>query len=163
MLESSNNESHGDDYYYHLLLLYFPWRQETQDLLGEHATAQEALLAKRDQLHFLNSEHNAFAEEVQQAIQQLSEMQNTYGDNVYAPVTPNAVQHTLEVEAETAGFDPMYDADENVEQAALVESDGPQEVSAQKHSDIQAALFDDKGNNILSRLTLYYRMAKILP
>ena len=100
-------ESHGDDYYYHLLLLYFPWRQETQDLLGKHATAQEALLAKRDQLQFLNSEHNAFAEEVQQAIQQLSEMQNTYGDNVYAPVAPNAVQHTLEVEAETAGFDPM--------------------------------------------------------
>ena len=94
MLESSNNESHGDDYYYHLLL-YFPLRQETQDLLGEHATAQEALLAKRDQLQFLNSEHNAFADEVQQALQQLSEMQNTYGDNVYAPVAPNAVQHTL--------------------------------------------------------------------
>ena len=88
-------ESHGDDYYYHLLLLYFPWRQETQDLLGEHATAQEALLAKRDQLQFLNSEHNSFAEEVQQAIQQLSEMQNSYGDNVYVPVAPNAVQHTV--------------------------------------------------------------------
>ena len=82
-------------------------RKETQDLLGEHATAQEALLAKRDQLQFLNSEHNAFAEEVQQTIQQLSEMQNTYGDNVYAPVAPKAAQHTLEVEAETAGFDPI--------------------------------------------------------
>ena len=48
----------------------------------------------------------------------------------------------------------MYDADENVEQAALVESDGPQEVSAQEHSDIQAALFDDRDNNILSRLRM---------
>ena len=28
-------ESHGDNYYYHLLLLYLPWRQETEDLLGD--------------------------------------------------------------------------------------------------------------------------------
>ena len=27
-----------------------------------------------------------FADEVQQAIQQLSSLQNTYGDNLYAPV-----------------------------------------------------------------------------
>ena len=67
-------------------------------------------------------------------------MQNTYSDNVYAPIAPNAVQHTSEVEAESAGFDPMYDADENIEQVALVESDGSQEVSVQEHSDIQAAL-----------------------
>jgi len=147
-------ESHGDDYYYHLLLLYYPWRQETQDLLGDHTTAQEALLAKRDQLQFLNSEHNAFGEEVQQAIQQLSEMQNIYGDNVYAPVAPNAVQHTLEVEAESGGFDPIYDTEENVEQAALVESDGTREVSAQDYGDIQAALFDDRDNNLLSRLRM---------
>ena len=79
-------------------------------------------------------------------------MQIIYGDNVYAPVAPNAVQHTLEVEAESAGFDPIYDTEENVEQAALVESDGPQEVSAQNYSDIQAALFDDRDNNLLSRL-----------
>jgi len=70
-------ESHGDDYHYHLLLLYYPWREETQDLLGDYGTAQEALLAKRDQLYFLNSEHSAFVEEIQQAIQQLSVMRNT--------------------------------------------------------------------------------------
>ena len=29
-------ESHGDNYYYHLLMLYLPWRQEAEDLLGEH-------------------------------------------------------------------------------------------------------------------------------
>ena len=43
-------ESHVDNYYYHLLMLYLPWRQETENLLGEYSTAQEALLAKRDQL-----------------------------------------------------------------------------------------------------------------
>ena len=32
-------ESHGDNYYYHLLMLYLPWRQETEDLLGEYSTA----------------------------------------------------------------------------------------------------------------------------
>ena len=38
-------ESHGDNYYYHVLMLYLPWRQETEDLLGEYSTAQKALLA----------------------------------------------------------------------------------------------------------------------
>ena len=33
-------ESHGDNYYYHLLMLYLPWRQESEDLLGEYSTAQ---------------------------------------------------------------------------------------------------------------------------
>ena len=54
-------ESHGDNYYYHLLMLYLPWRQETEDLLGEYSTAQEALLAKKDQLQFLNAEHGSSA------------------------------------------------------------------------------------------------------
>ena len=65
------SESHGDNYYYHLLMLYLPWRQETEDLLGEYSTAREALLAKKDQLQFYNAEHGSFADEVQQAIQQL--------------------------------------------------------------------------------------------
>ena len=85
-------ESHGDNYYYHLLMLYLPWRQETEELLGEYSTAQEALLAKRDQLQFLNSEHGSFADKVAQAIQQLSILSNTYGDNIYAPMAPNAAQ-----------------------------------------------------------------------
>ena len=50
-------ESHDDNYYYHLLMLYLPWRQETEDLLGEYSTAQESLLAKKDQLQFVNPEH----------------------------------------------------------------------------------------------------------
>ena len=63
------------------------------------------------------------------------------------------MQHTLEVEHDGAGYDPIYDANENVQEAKLLnlESDGPQEVSAQEHSDVQAALFDDTDNNILSR------------
>jgi len=52
-------ESHGDDYYYQLLMLYLPWRT---DLLGGYQTAREALLAKRDQLQFLNAEHSSFAD-----------------------------------------------------------------------------------------------------
>ena len=74
-------ESHGDNYYYHLLMLYLPRRQETEDLLGEYSTAQEALLAKKDQLQFLNAEHGSFADEVQQAIQQLSNLQNILDNN----------------------------------------------------------------------------------
>ena len=50
-------------------MLYLPW---CQDLLGEYNTAQEALLAKKDKLHSLNTEHGSFADEVQKAIQQLS-------------------------------------------------------------------------------------------
>jgi len=58
-------ESHGDDYYYQLLMLYLPWQNEKADLLGGYQTAREALLAKRDQLQFLNAEHGSFADEVQ--------------------------------------------------------------------------------------------------
>ena len=87
-------ESHGDNYYYHLLMLYLPWHQETKDLLGGYSTAQEALLAKKDQLQFLNAELGSFVDEVQQAIQQFCSLQNMYGDNLYAPVAPNAVQET---------------------------------------------------------------------
>ena len=85
-------------------MLYLPWRQETEDLLGEYNTAQEALLAKKDQLQFLNSK-------VQQAIQQLSNLQNTYGDNPYAPVASNAVQETLDAVAQESEFDPLFDGD----------------------------------------------------
>ena len=67
--------------------------------LGEYSITQEALLTKKDQLQFLNSEHGSFANEVQQAIQQLCNLQNTYGDNLYAPVGPNAVQETLDAGA----------------------------------------------------------------
>jgi len=83
-------------------------------LLGEYNTAQEALLAKRDQIQFLNSEHGSFADEVQQAMQQLSNLQNTYGDNLYAPVASNAVQDTLNIEAQESEFDPLFDEDVDI-------------------------------------------------
>ena len=113
---------------------------------GEYNTAQEALLAKKDQLQFLNSEHGSFADEVQQAIQQLSNLQNTYG-------APNAVQETLDAVAQESEFDPMFDGDVNIEEGALEINDNGncQEATAQENGDILAALFDDMDNNILSR------------
>ena len=146
-------ESHGDNYYYHLLMLYLPWRQETEDLLGEYSTAEEALLAKRDQLQFLNSEHGSFADEVVQAIQQLSTLSNTYGDNIYAPVAPNAAQETLEAGALDSEFDPLFDGGVTVEELAPENNDNAdhQQTTAQEHGDLQAALFDDTDSNILSR------------
>lgn len=100
----------GDNYYYHLLMLYLPWCQEAEDLLDEHSIAQEALLAKRHQLQFLNSEFGSFAVEVQQAIQWLSDLHNTYGDNLYAPIAPSAIQDTLNIEAkQDMKFDAMFD------------------------------------------------------
>ena len=146
--------SHGDNYYYHLLMLYLPWRQEAEDLLGEHSTAQEALLVKRHQLQFLNSEFSSFADKVQQAVQQLSDLHNTYGDNLYAPIAPSAVQDTLNIEAgQEMEFDAMFDGDINIEEGAInsTEMDQNCEVTAQEHGDLQAALFDDRDNNILSR------------
>ena len=130
-----------------------PWHQETEDLLGEYNTAQEALLAKKDELQFPNSEHGSFADEVQQAIQQLSNLQNTYGDNLYAPVATNVVQETLDAGALESEFDPMFDGDVNIEEGALEINDNAnhQEITAQEHGDLQAALFDDTDNNILSR------------
>ena len=146
-------ESHGDNYYYHLLMLYLPWRQETEDLLGEYSTAQEALLAKRDQLQFLNSEHGSFADEVVQDIQQLSTLSNTYDDNIYAPVASNAVQETLEAGALDSEFDPLFDGGVTVEELAPENNDNAdhQQITTQEHSDLQTALFDDTDSNILSR------------
>ena len=146
-------ESHGDNYYYHLLMLYLPWRQETEELLGEYSTAQEALLAKRDQLQFLNSEHGSFADEVVQAIQQLSTLRNTYGDNIYAPVAPNAAQEALEADVLESEFDPLFDGGAIVEELAPEINDNAdhQQTIAQEHGDLQAALFDDTDSNILSR------------
>ena len=145
-------ESHGDNYYYHLLMLYLPWHQETEDLLGEYSTAQEALLAKKDKLQFLNVEHGSFTDEVQQAIQQLSSLQNMYGDNLYPPVAPNAVQETLDTDALEPEFDPLYDGDVNIEESALeVHDANHQEAITNYNGDLRAALFDDIGNNDLSR------------
>ena len=134
-------------------MLYLPWRQETEDLMGEYNTAQEALLAKKDQLQFLNSEHGSFADEVQQAIQQLSNLQNTFGDNLYAPAAPNAVQETLNTGALESELDPLFDGDVNIEEGALEVNDNAnhQEATAQENGDLQAALFYNTNNNILSQ------------
>ena len=81
--------SHGDDYYYGLLLLYIPWRQESVDLLQHHKTAMAAFIAREDEMKVLNAQHQAFAEEVQRAVQQLQAVQ----DEAYMDlVAPNA-QH----------------------------------------------------------------------
>ena len=110
-------------------------------------------MAKKDQLQFLNSEHGSFADEVHQAIQQLSNLQNTYGDNLYAPVAPNAVQETLDNGALDTEFDPLFDGDVNIEESALETHDNAnhQDTTTHDHGDLQAALFDDTDNNILSR------------
>ena len=152
-LPAMTPDSHGDNYYYYILMLYLPWCQETEDLLGEYSTAQEKFLAKRDQLQFLNSEHGSFADEVVQAIQQLSTLSNTYGDNIYAPVAPNSVQETLEAGALDSEFDPLFDGGVTVEELAPANNDKAdhQQMTAQEHSDLQAALFDDTDSNILSR------------
>ena len=121
-------------------------------MLGEYGTAREALLAKKDHLQFLNAEHGSFTDEVQQAIQQLSSLQNIYGDNLYTPVAPNPVQETLDADALESEFDPLYDGDVNIKKNALEDHNANhQETTTNDNGDLQAALFDDTDNNILSR------------
>ena len=82
-------QSHGDEYYYGLLLLYIPWRQEKLDLLQQYKSAMTAFIAREKEMKVLNSDHHAFAEEVQRAVQQLQAV----SDNAYMDlVAPNA-QH----------------------------------------------------------------------
>ena len=49
-------------------------------------------------------------------------------------------------------FDPMFGGDFNIEQDAseIGENANHQETTVQEHGDLQAALFDDTDNNILS-------------
>jgi len=49
----------------------------------------------------------------------LTNLQNTYGDNLYAPVAPNAVQDTLNIETQESEFDPLYDGDVDIEESAV--------------------------------------------
>ena len=56
---------------------------------------------------------------MQQAIQQLSNLQNTYGDNLYAPVAPNAIQETLDTGVLESELDPLFDGDVIIEEGAL--------------------------------------------
>ena len=142
-------ESHGDNYYYHLLMLYLPWRQETEDLLGEYSTAQKVLLAKKNQLQFLNAHLLMKCSKLHNSCL----ISNTYGDNLYAPIARNAIQETLNTGALESELDPLFDGDVNIEEVALEVNDNAnnQETTAQENGDLQAALFDDTDNNILSR------------
>ena len=90
----------GDDYYYHLLMLYLPWRNETVDLLGSHATAKQS---NNDRLLVLGGDQASFAAEVERATCQLRVL-NQFGDTVYAPIA----QRNMEMENEGAGPDPIY-------------------------------------------------------
>ena len=75
-----------------------------------------------------------------------------YGDNLYAPVAPNAVQETLDAGALESEIDPLYDEDVNIEENALEAHDANhQEATTNDNGDLQAALFDDMDNNFLSR------------
>ena len=113
-------------------------RQRTQLVRPLHQ------LQEKDQLQFLNAEYGLFADEVQQAIHQMSSLQNMYGDNLYAPVAPNAVQETLGAGALESEFDPLYDGDVNIEEnAPEVHDANRQEVTTNDNGDLQAALFDD--------------------
>ena len=66
---------------------------------------------------------------------------------------PNAIQETLDTGALESELDPLFDGDINIEQGVLEVNDNAnhQETTAQENGDLQAALFDDTDNNILSR------------
>ena len=68
-------------------------------------------------------------------------------------MAPNAVQETLDAGALESEFDPLFDGDVNIEEGGLEVNDDAnhQETTAQENGDLQAALFDDTDNNILSR------------
>ena len=82
-------EANGDDYYYHLLMLYLPWRNETVDLLGSHATSKQSFVSNNDRLLVLGGDQASFAAEVERATCQLRTL-NQFGDTVYAPIAPGA-------------------------------------------------------------------------
>jgi len=148
-------ESHGDDYYYQLLMLYLPLRNEKADLLGGYQTAREALLAKRDQLQFLNAEHGSFADEVQRAVQQLSILQqNQFGDRLYGPLAPSTIHNRLENEGEGRGFDPLYDGEINLDPSINLHSDGVGHLGHHEQNGFEASVFDDQDANLLSRRTM---------
>ena len=82
--------SHDDDYYYGLLLLYILWRQESVDLLQHHKTGMAAFIAREGEMKVLNAQHQAFAEEVQRAVQQLQAVQ----DEAYMDLVALNAQHS---------------------------------------------------------------------
>ena len=82
--------SSHDDYYYGLLLLYILWRQESVDLLQHHKTGMAAFIAREGEMKVLNAQHQAFAEEVQRAVQQLQAVQ----DEAYMDLVALNAQHS---------------------------------------------------------------------
>ena len=69
------------------------------------------------------------------------------------PVAPNAVQETLDSGELEAKFDPLFDGDVDIEEGTVdVQDNGNgQDATVQENGDLQAALFDDTDNKILSR------------
>ena len=136
-------------------MLYVPWRNEQVDLPGEHQTAREALLSKRDQLQFLNAEHSSFADEVQRGVQQLSALQqNHFSDNLYGPLAPSTIHNRLDNAGQGNGFDPLYDGDVNLDPSVnLHSSDGVGHLGPHENG-FQTSMFDDQDSNLLSRRTM---------
>ena len=82
-----------------------------------------------------------------------SKLYNSCLINLYALVAPNAIQETLNTGSLESELDQLFDGDVNIEEGALEVNDSTknQETTAQENGDLQAALFDDTDNNILSR------------
>ena len=102
------------------------WHQKIEDLLGKYSTAQEALLAKKDRLQFLNSEHGSFGDEAQQAIQQLSNLQNAYGDNLCSSCSKCCAEDAGALESK---FYPLFEGDVNIENGELEIKDNANQLS----------------------------------
>ena len=140
-------EANGDDYYYHLLMLYLPWRNETVDLLGSHATAKQSFVSNNDRLLVLGGDQASFAAEVERATCQLRAL-NQFGDTVYAPIAPGAAQRNMEMENEGAGPDPIYYNEallaDNHSSALTTDQQGVGEVNHLASNDYLADADDDR-------------------
>ena len=107
--------SHGDDYYYSLMLLYIPWRQEKADLLQNHETAMAAFIARESELKVLNAQHEAFAEEVQRAVQQLQAVKDAAYMDLVAPNVQHGEREDAKHPTEEADGG-LYNGDNFIEQ-----------------------------------------------
>ena len=114
-------ESHGDNYYYHLLMLYLPWRQETEDLLGEYI----AQLRRYSWLRRTNS--GSLMLSMAHLLMKCSKLYNSCLISKIHMVTTSmlqyAIQETLNTGTLESELDPLFDGDVNIEEGALEVND----------------------------------------